>query len=167
MLSRRVRNRVDVGASDVESGSVGRETRRRPERRLRDHNGMIGIERSQLLVRADEAWSRDGARPIRVRGLVDSLVDAERRVPLQAVRDLREQLFVWRPARRRQGGYLTDLQPTVETVRAGTRRPINVNFFAYAAAPEDAAKQNVWRERLSPYYAELGIAPEGSVADIT
>jgi nitronate monooxygenase len=56
------------------------------------------------------------------------------------------------------------LAEVLETVRAGTRRPINVNFFAYATAPEDAAKQNVWRERLSPYYAEVGIAPDASVA---
>src|SRR3954470_10252142 len=55
------------------------------------------------------------------------------------------------------------LAEALETVRAGTRRPINVNFFAYAAAPEDAAKQNAWRERLSPYYAEAGIAPDASV----
>src|SRR5690349_15578043 len=48
------------------------------------------------------------------------------------------------------------LTEALETVRAGTRRPINVNFFAHAAAPEDATKQNAWRERLSPYYAEAG-----------
>ncbi len=52
----------------------------------------------------------------------------------------------------------------LDTVRAGTRRPINVNFFAYSAAPEDATKQNAWRERLSPYYAELGIAPDPNAA---
>jgi nitronate monooxygenase len=52
----------------------------------------------------------------------------------------------------------------LDTVRAGTRRPINVNFFAYSAAPEDATKQNTWRERLSPYYAELGIAPDPNAA---
>jgi nitronate monooxygenase len=49
------------------------------------------------------------------------------------------------------------LGEALASVRAGTRRPINVNFFAYAPAPEDAAKQKAWRERLAPYYAELGL----------
>ena len=56
------------------------------------------------------------------------------------------------------------LAEALETVRAGTRRPVNVNFFAYTATPEDAARQNAWRERLLPYYAEAGIAPDASAA---
>ena len=56
------------------------------------------------------------------------------------------------------------LVDALDTVRAATRRPINVNFFAYTAAPDDAAKQNAWHERLSPYYAELGLAPDANAA---
>jgi nitronate monooxygenase len=64
------------------------------------------------------------------------------------------------------GALYTPLQLTdaLETVRAGTRRPINVNFFAYVPAPEDATKQRVWWERLSPYYAEAGIEPDPNAA---
>jgi nitronate monooxygenase len=56
------------------------------------------------------------------------------------------------------------LAETLETARAGTRRPINVNFFAHAAAPEDPIKQTTWRARLAPYYAEAGIAPDTNAA---
>src|SRR5215813_9961537 len=58
----------------------------------------------------------------------------------------------------------TQLAQALETVRAGTRRPVNVNFFAHTAAPYDPAKQEAWLERLSPYYAELGIDANASVA---
>ncbi len=56
------------------------------------------------------------------------------------------------------------LADALETVRAGTQRPINLNFFAYAAAPEDATKQAAWRERLLPYYVEAAIAPDPNAA---
>jgi nitronate monooxygenase len=56
------------------------------------------------------------------------------------------------------------LAEALETVRAGTRRPINVNFFAHRAAPEDPIKQTTWRARLAPYYAEAGIAPDTNAA---
>jgi nitronate monooxygenase len=52
------------------------------------------------------------------------------------------------------------LADALTTLRAGTRRPINVNFFAYAPAPEDAAKQKAWWSRLAPYYAQAGIEPQ-------
>ena len=58
----------------------------------------------------------------------------------------------------------TELARALETVRAGTRRPINVNFFAHAAAPENPAKQDAWRERLAPYYAEYAIEADASAA---
>jgi nitronate monooxygenase len=56
------------------------------------------------------------------------------------------------------------LAEAIETVRAGTRRPINLNFFAYAPAREDPAKQGAWRARLAPYYAEAPIAPDANAA---
>lgn len=58
------------------------------------------------------------------------------------------------------------LADALETVRAGTRRPINLNFFAYAAVPDDAGKQKAWWERLSPYYAEAGLVPGPDAATI-
>lgn len=56
------------------------------------------------------------------------------------------------------------LAEALTAVRAGTQRPVNVNFFAYSPAPEDVAKQNAWRERLAPYYAELGLDANASTA---
>jgi nitronate monooxygenase len=56
------------------------------------------------------------------------------------------------------------LAEALTTVRAGTRRPINVNFFAHAPEPEDAAKQKAWWSRLAPYYAEAGIVPDPGAA---
>ena len=58
----------------------------------------------------------------------------------------------------------TELAQALTTIRAATKRPINVNFFAYAAAPENPAKLAAWRERLSPYYAEYALAPDANVA---
>ena len=64
------------------------------------------------------------------------------------------------------GALYTSAQLTdaLNTVRAGTRRPINVNFFAYAPAPDDASKQKAWRERLAPYYAELRIESDANAS---
>lgn len=47
---------------------------------------------------------------------------------------------------------------------AGTRRPINVNFFCHTAPPDDAARQAAWRRRLAPYYVEAGLDPGMPVA---
>jgi nitronate monooxygenase len=47
----------------------------------------------------------------------------------------------------------------VAAVRAGTSRPINLNFFAHVMPPEDPARQAAWRARLAPYYAEAGLDP--------
>ncbi|WP_424137899.1 NAD(P)H-dependent flavin oxidoreductase [Roseomonas chloroacetimidivorans] len=47
----------------------------------------------------------------------------------------------------------------VAAVRAGTSRPINLNFFAHVMPPEDPARQAAWRARLAPYYAEAGLNP--------
>jgi nitronate monooxygenase len=47
----------------------------------------------------------------------------------------------------------------VTEIRLRTKKPINLNFFCHAAAPEDLAREKAWLERLTPYYAELGIAP--------
>jgi nitronate monooxygenase len=50
------------------------------------------------------------------------------------------------------------IRKDVATVRAATSRPFNVNFFTHAEAPPDDAADAAWRERLAPYYRELGIA---------
>jgi nitronate monooxygenase len=52
------------------------------------------------------------------------------------------------------------LRQALDVVRAGTRRPINVNFFSHADLPHDAARHAAWRARLAPYYVEAGLDPD-------
>jgi nitronate monooxygenase len=58
----------------------------------------------------------------------------------------------------------TQLVDALKTVRDGTRRPINVNFFAHTPPHDDPSKRAAWLERLAPYYAEAGIDPNARVA---
>ena len=44
-------------------------------------------------------------------------------------------------------------------IRASTTRPINVNFFCHRSPEPDAERERRWRERLAPFYAELGLDP--------
>ncbi len=45
-------------------------------------------------------------------------------------------------------------------IRKGTSRPININFFCHAPPPIDTAREAAWRQRLRPYFVELGLDPE-------
>src|SRR5262245_43347387 len=45
----------------------------------------------------------------------------------------------------------------IRQLREVTDRPINANFFCHVGAEYDPRRERVWRERLSPYYRELGI----------
>jgi nitronate monooxygenase len=49
---------------------------------------------------------------------------------------------------------------TIQTLRGLTDKPINVNFFCHVQARVDAEREQAWRDRLSPYYCELGIDSE-------
>ena len=51
------------------------------------------------------------------------------------------------------------IRTELETVRAATFRPVNVNFFCHVPPVVDAAREAAWRQRLGPYYAEFGIDP--------
>jgi NAD(P)H-dependent flavin oxidoreductase YrpB (nitropropane dioxygenase family) len=42
-------------------------------------------------------------------------------------------------------------------IRQGTSRPINMNFFCHAIPTIDAAREDAWRQRLRPYFVELGL----------
>ncbi len=42
-------------------------------------------------------------------------------------------------------------------------RPLNLNFFAHTPPVPNNAREHAWRERLTPYYQELGIDPNASV----
>lgn len=52
------------------------------------------------------------------------------------------------------------LRAALDKVRAGTRRPINLNFFSHTDPAEDPARQAAWLKSLSPYYVEAGLDPD-------
>ena len=45
------------------------------------------------------------------------------------------------------------------TVRAGTSKPFNVNFFCHPPPQIDDAREAAWRRALAPYFDELGVDP--------
>ena len=51
------------------------------------------------------------------------------------------------------------LRAEVTRFRAACDKPLNLNFFAHKPPVPDNAREHAWRERLRPYYAELGIDP--------
>ncbi|HXI57380.1 MAG TPA: nitronate monooxygenase, partial [Polyangia bacterium] len=53
------------------------------------------------------------------------------------------------------------LRTELATIKAQTTKPLNVNFFCHTPpAPHDnGAQEAIWREALSPYFAEYGIDP--------
>ena len=52
----------------------------------------------------------------------------------------------------------------VEKIRGRTRKPININFFCHKPPRVDNARQAAWRDRLAPYYRELGLDPNAAAA---
>ncbi len=52
----------------------------------------------------------------------------------------------------------------IQMVRQGTGRPFNVNFFVHRSPVADATCDARWRQRLAPYYGELGVAPDAKGA---
>lgn len=46
-----------------------------------------------------------------------------------------------------------------EKIRAATDRPFNLNFFCHTPPVADNAREAAWRDRLAPYYRELGLDP--------
>lgn len=51
----------------------------------------------------------------------------------------------------------------VARIRARTDKPINLNFFCHTPPVPNNAREAAWRERLQPYYQELGIDPAAPV----
>jgi nitronate monooxygenase len=51
------------------------------------------------------------------------------------------------------------LRAQISEIRAATKAPFNVNFFAHTPPTPDAARESAWIERLSAYYAEFGLDP--------
>lgn len=55
---------------------------------------------------------------------------------------------------------LSALRDEMAALRAGTTRPVNVNFFCHTPPTPDAAREAAWRQALAPYYREFGIRTE-------
>ncbi len=51
------------------------------------------------------------------------------------------------------------LRAHLQAIRAATSRPINVNFFCHRSPSPSPEREERWRARLAPYYAELGVDP--------
>jgi nitronate monooxygenase len=52
---------------------------------------------------------------------------------------------------------LETMRAELVAIAAQTAKPFNVNFFCHKPPAPDAARDARWRERLLPYYRELGI----------
>lgn len=63
------------------------------------------------------------------------------------------------------GAMLTveQMKASLDQIRKGTKKPINVNFFAHTTPKADPARQMVWRAALAPYYVEHGLDPAAPV----
>lgn len=55
------------------------------------------------------------------------------------------------------------LRDQVEKIRAHTAKPINLNFFCHTPPTPNNAREAGWRDRLKPYYEELGLDPAAPV----
>jgi nitronate monooxygenase len=55
------------------------------------------------------------------------------------------------------------MRDQIATIRSATDKPINVNFFCHKPPTLSNAREARWRERLKPYYDELGIDPAAPV----
>src|SRR5271163_752964 len=44
----------------------------------------------------------------------------------------------------------------INIIRQRVSTPINVNFFCHTPVEADAGREAGWRQRLAPYYRELG-----------
>ncbi|MDE2362497.1 MAG: nitronate monooxygenase [Hyphomicrobiales bacterium] len=51
------------------------------------------------------------------------------------------------------------LRAQIAQIRAETRAPFNVNFFAHRPPAPDAAREAAWLERLGGYYRDAGLDP--------
>ncbi|NKL55484.1 NAD(P)H-dependent flavin oxidoreductase [Rhizobium leguminosarum] len=56
------------------------------------------------------------------------------------------------------------LRKALGEIRAATKAPVNVNFFAHLSPADDPSAQARWRALLAPYYAEADLDPATIVA---
>jgi len=55
------------------------------------------------------------------------------------------------------------MRAELSLIRQRTAKPVNLNFFCHTPPAPDDAREQRWRERLSPYYRELGIDPAAPI----
>jgi nitronate monooxygenase len=55
------------------------------------------------------------------------------------------------------------LREQFDSFRSKTSKPINFNFFCHPPPSLNNAREDAWRERLKPYYQELGIDPAAPI----
>ena len=53
------------------------------------------------------------------------------------------------------------LRKELESIKAQTSKPYNVNFFCHAAPVADTERESAWRAALAPYYRQYGVDPAG------
>lgn len=51
------------------------------------------------------------------------------------------------------------IRKELAALKAATAKPYNVNFFCHVPPSPDERREAAWREKLGPYYRELGIDP--------
>jgi nitronate monooxygenase len=51
----------------------------------------------------------------------------------------------------------------VNIIRQRVSAPINLNFFCHQVSAADPRRETAWRQRLMPYYSELGLDPEAPI----
>jgi len=56
------------------------------------------------------------------------------------------------------------LRSEIQALKAGTKRPFNLNFFCHETPLPDTQSDAAWRAALAPYAAELGVDPLAAVA---
>jgi nitronate monooxygenase len=54
------------------------------------------------------------------------------------------------------------MRKELAAIRRQTDKPFNVNFFCHAPPTPDERREKAWRERLAPYYEELGLDKDGA-----
>src|SRR5262245_38567651 len=62
---------------------------------------------------------------------------------------------------------LNEVRHEFGSIRARTRKPINLNFFCHAEPTSDPARETAWRRQLRSYYVELGLSPETPTAALS
>jgi NAD(P)H-dependent flavin oxidoreductase YrpB (nitropropane dioxygenase family) len=55
------------------------------------------------------------------------------------------------------------LRAQTDQFRAAAAKPLNLNFFAHKPPVPNNAREHAWREKLKPYYLELGVDPAAPV----